>query len=112
MEKNMIISNLIPFTRLNLIFAFDFFINSIVKLFNPTQIGVPKLSIHANVMLLLLILTNCEARSHFQRKLAAWRGRTLVEVLQLQQQPTQQEQGARILQKNNSQNVNLPNQIV
>ena len=90
--KNMIISNLIPFTTLNLIFALTVFINAIVKLFNPTQIGAPKLSIHGNLLLLMLVLTNSEARSHFKRKLAAWRGRDLVESLELQQQPTQRGQ--------------------
>ena len=107
----MIISNLIPFTRLNLIFAFDFVINAIVKLFNPTQIGVPKLSIHGNVMLLLLVLTNSDARSHFKRKLAIWRGRDLVEVLEMQQQPTQRGKGTSNLRQSNSQNVHIPDQL-
>jgi hypothetical protein len=88
----MIISNLIPFTTLNLIFALTVFINAIVKFCNPTQIGAPKLSIHGNLLLLMLVLTNSEARSHFKRKLAAWRGRDLVESLELQQQPTQRGQ--------------------
>ena len=110
-SKNMIISNLIPFTRLNLIFAFDLVVNSIVKLFNPTQIGVPKLSIHGNVLLLLLVFSNSEARCHFKRKVAAWRGVDMVEVLELRQQPTQREQATSNLQQSNSQNVQLPNQI-
>ena len=88
----MVISNLIPFTKLNLIYAFDFFVNAIVKLFNPTQMGVPKLSLHGSMMLLLLVLSNSEARYHFKRKVAAWRGVDLVEVVELQLQPTQQGQ--------------------
>ena len=100
-SKNMIISNLIPFTRLNLIFAFDFVINTIVKLFNPTQIGVPKLSIHGNVMLLLLVFSNSEARSHFKRKVAAWRGVDMVEVVELQQQPNQHGQATSNLRPSN-----------
>ena len=98
----MIISNLIPFKSLNLIIAIDFVINAIVKLLNPTQIGLPKLSIHGNVMLLLLVLTNPDARSHFKRKLAAWRGRDVVEALELQQLPTQRGQGNRNLHQSNS----------
>ena len=39
---------------------------------NPNQIGVPTVSIHLNVMLLMLVITNSEARSHFKRKLAGW----------------------------------------
>ena len=100
--KNMIISNLIPFKSLNLIIAIDFVINAIVKLLNPTQIGLPKLSIHGNVMLLLLVLTNSDARSHFKRKLAVWRGRDVVEVMELQQLPNQRGQGNRNLHQSNS----------
>ena len=91
-KTNMVISNLIPFTKLNLIYAFDFFVNAIVKLFNPTQMGVPKLSLHGSMMLLLLVLSNSEARYHFKRKVAAWRGVDLVEVVELELQPTQQGQ--------------------
>ena len=88
-KTNMVISNLIPFTKLNLIYAFDFVVNAIVKLFNPTQMGVPKLSLHGSMMLLLLVFSNYEARHHFKRKLAVWRGVDLVEVEELQMHPTQ-----------------------
>ena len=108
--KNMVISNLIPFTTLNLIFALDVFVNAIVKLFNPTQMGVPKLSIHGNMMLLMLVFTNSAARSHFKRKLAAWRGVDFVEVVDLQQQQTQRGQ-ARTVPASGATNPQHPNQI-
>ena len=55
-NSNMVISNLIPFSKLNLIFAFDFVVNTIIKMLNPTQIGAPTISIQFNVMLLMLVL--------------------------------------------------------
>ena len=100
---NMVISNLIPFTKLNLIYAFDFVVNAIVKLFNPTQMGVPKLSLHGSMMLLLLVLSNPGARSHFKRKLATWRGVDLVQAVELQPQPNQQQSQAP--------NVHPPNKL-
>ena len=105
----MVISNMIPFTKLNMIFAFDCVVNAFIKMLNPTQIGVPTISIHFNVLLLLLVFTNSEARSHFKRKVAAWRGLDLVEVVHLQQQPPQQ---ASIQQASRQLDVNLLNQIV
>ena len=112
----MVISNLIPFTKLNLIFAFDFVVNTFIKMLNPTQIGAPTISIQFNVMLLMLVFTNSEARSHFKRKVAAWRGLDLVEVVHLQQEPHEGRQ-ANNQQANNQQashqpDVNLPNQII
>ena len=109
-RTNMVISNLIPFTKLNLIYAVDFVLMSIVKLFNPTQMGVPKLSLHGSMMLLLLVLTNSDARSHFKRKLAAWRGRDLVEVVELQQQQIGPRQATNP-QQSHTENIHLPNQI-
>ena len=43
LKRKMVISNLIPFTNLNLIFAFGALINCIVRIFQSTQIGVPNL---------------------------------------------------------------------
>ena len=85
---NMVIANLIPFTTLNLAFAFGFVVNAFIKALNTTQMGAPKLSIHMNVMLLMLVLSNSNARNHFKRKIAIWRGLDLVEVIDLQQQIT------------------------
>ena len=66
--KKLIISNLIPFTRLNIIFAFSIFVVAMVKMIERTQTGVPKLSIQAVVMQLCLLLSNQEAKIHFGRK--------------------------------------------
>ena len=71
--KKMVISNLIPFTKLNLIFAFSALITSLIRIFQNTQIGVPNLSIQLVVMLICLLLTNPEARAHFKRKHSALR---------------------------------------
>ena len=109
-KTNMIISNLIPFTTLNYIYALDLIVNAIVKLFNPTQMGLPKLSIHVSVMLLLLVLSNSEAKRHFKRKVAAGRGRDLVEVVELHQQPTQRGQPTNPQQSRKTHLPNLPNQ--
>ena len=71
--KKMVISNLIPFTKLNLIFVFSALITSLIRIFQNTQIGVPNLSIQLVVMLICLLLTNPEARTHFKRKHSALR---------------------------------------
>ena len=80
----MVIANLIPFTTLNLAFAFGFVVTVLIKALNPTQIGMPKLSINVSVMLVSLVWSNSDARSHFKRKLALWRGQDFVEVIDLQ----------------------------
>ena len=73
-EKKMIISNLIPFTRLNLIFAFGILISAIIKVFERSQIGVPKLSIQVMVMLLCLLLTNQKAKMPVKYNIISMRG--------------------------------------
>ena len=107
--KNMVISNLIPFTNLNLIMAFNFVVGSFIKVFATTEMGVPTISINTSVTLLLLVFTNSEARSHFKRKVVAWRRVDIVEGVQLQQQPFQREQATNP-QPNIIPNVHLPNQ--
>ena len=72
--KKMVISNLIPFTKLNLTFAFSALITCIIRIFQRTQIGVPYLSIQLVVMFLCLLGTNNEAKIHFKRKSGVWRG--------------------------------------
>ena len=104
--KNMVISNLIPFTKLNLIVAFDFVFGAIIKLFEPTQVGVPNLSIHMNVMLLLLVSTNREARRHAKRKLASWRGTDFVE--DVQEQPAERGQESN---PSRPRNIHISNQM-
>ena len=71
--KNMVISNLIPFTRLNLIFAFGCFINAIIRVVQRTQIGFPNLSIQIVVMLICLLFSNSEAKKHCKRRSATLR---------------------------------------
>ena len=66
--QQMVISNLIPFTKLNLIFAFGALITCIIRIFQSTQIGVPNLSIQIVVMLVCLLYSNTEARVYFKRK--------------------------------------------
>jgi heme/copper-type cytochrome/quinol oxidase subunit 2 len=66
--QKRIISNLIPFTRLNIIFAFSIFVIAMLKVIERTQTGVPKLSIQAVVMQLCLLISNPEAKIHFGRK--------------------------------------------
>jgi hypothetical protein len=70
----MVISNLIPFTKLNLIFAFGIVVAAIIKIFQRTQIGVPKMSIQIAVMLLCLLFSNSEAKTHFKKRCAKFRG--------------------------------------
>ena len=89
--------------------AFDLFISVFIKLLNTTQMGVPKLSIHTAVMLVLLVMTNSEARRHFKRKVAGWRGVDFLEVVELQQQQTQRGQ-ARNLQGSSATNRQHSNQ--
>ena len=72
--KNMVISNLIPFTRLNLIFAFSGIISAIIRVIQRTQLGVPKLSIQIVVMLICLLLSNSGAKTHFKRKFCSMCG--------------------------------------
>ena len=84
--KNMVISNLIPFTRLNMIISFCVLVLATIKFFKLTEIGMPTISIYCSLELLLIMLTNPAARKHFRRKLAGWRGVDFVEDLEQQQQ--------------------------
>ena len=83
--KKMVISNLIPFTKLNMTISFGVMVFTIIKLVQKTQIGMPTISIFCSLELLLLLLTNYDAKKHFRRKLAAWRGVDFVEHLELQE---------------------------
>ena len=65
---NLVISNLIPFTKLNNIFAFSLLLTTIVRLINSTQMGVPFLSIQGTTILLCLLITNKPAKKHFKKK--------------------------------------------
>ena len=108
--KNLVIANLIPFTTLNMAFALGFVLNALIKALNPTQIGMPKLSIHVTVMMVLLVWSNSDARSHFKRRLASWRGQDFVEVIDLQPLPNRRGQ-ATDQQPISPTTIHLPNQI-
>ena len=74
-----IVSNLFPFTTLNVIFAFSILVAASIKVVERTQTGVPKLSIQSVVMQLCLFLTNTEAKSHFKKKFSTFICSKLVE---------------------------------
>ena len=81
--------------------------NAIIKTFNTSEIGVPKLSIHMNVMPLLLVLSNSDARIPLKRKLVSWRG--VGDAINIQQQTSTQGQATNrppisVI------NISLPNQ--
>ena len=76
-NSNNIISNLIPFTKLNFTFTFSAIVSAIIKFLQRSQVGVPKLSIQAGVMLVCLALANSEAKAHFIKRVASWRGEDL-----------------------------------
>ena len=71
--KSLVISNFIPFTTLNLIFAFSIVTSAMIKVFQQTQIGVLNLSIQMVVMQICLLFSNSEAKKHFKRRFAAFR---------------------------------------
>jgi hypothetical protein len=71
--KTLVISNFIPFTTLNLIFALSNVICAIIKVIQPTQIGVPNLSIQMVVMQICLLFSNSDAKKYFKRRYAAFR---------------------------------------
>ena len=73
-----VIANLIPFTTLNIIFAFSILIHAIVKVIQSTQIGVPKLSIQLTAMLLCLLFANSEAVTRARKMLAGLSGNNSV----------------------------------
>ena len=94
LKNNMVISNLIPFKNLNLIFALGIALHSIMKIIQTAQLGVPKLSIQATFMLLCFLFSNSKAKHHFYRKLAALRG---------QDQPVDRQRQAWTVKTTNSQ---------
>ena len=72
-SRNLVISNLIPFTKLNIIFAFGCLIMALIKVIQRTQIGIPNLSIQIVSMLLCLLFSNSEAKNHFKRRSVVFR---------------------------------------
>ena len=92
-RKKMVISNLIPFTRLNLIFAFSALVTCAIGMVWGARVGVPFLSIHIVVMLVLLLVTNKEAMAYFKRKFAGLSGVDMGPNLHNQSQGSRNEQG-------------------
>ena len=68
-RKQLVISNFIPFSTLNIIFATGFFISGVIRLIQRTQIGFPNISIHAVIMLLCLLGSNSAAKKHLKKRL-------------------------------------------
>ena len=79
--KNLVISNFIPFTTLNIIFAFSIVISAIIRVIQQTQIGVPKLSIQMVIMLICLLFSNPKAKRHFKRRCSALRGVDQIQII-------------------------------
>ena len=96
-KKSLVISNLIPFTTLNVIFAFGVVVSAVIKLVEPSQYGVPKLSIQIVVMLLCLLHTNKEAKQRVRNKIKAKRGAGLDDF---SQQNPQQSVAVQYFQQN------------
>ena len=77
-SQNFIISNFIPFTNLNVIFAISIFVTAFIKLIEKQQRGIPKLSIQCTIILLCLLITNKEAKTYSKKKLTNTLGLTSI----------------------------------
>lgn len=73
-SKVFVIGNLIPFKNLNMVFAFGIIVRAIIDIVWTTKYGLPKIAIQTTVMLFCLLLCNADAKTHFKRRFAAWRG--------------------------------------
>ena len=76
--SKFLISNLIPFTTLNLIFAFSIIVSAVIRTIQKTQLGIPNISIQITVMLICFLFSNPDAKKPFKRRSAALRGVDLV----------------------------------
>ena len=72
--KKFAISNLIPFTNLNLVFAISIVARILTAVVQKVFLGMPTGSIQLNVMLVLLLLSNKQAQDHFRKRLRRWMG--------------------------------------
>ena len=72
-QTRFVIGNLIPFTNLNMVFAFGIFARTIIDIIWTTKYGFPKIAIQTTFMLICLLLFNADAKTYFKRRLAAWR---------------------------------------
>ena len=68
-----IISNLIPFSNLNLMFAFGILTRLLAMCIKKDLVGVPLLSIQSTVMLLSLLATNSGAKERLRKRISRWR---------------------------------------
>ena len=66
-EGNRLITNLIPFTNLNIIFAFSFSVNAVIHVIQDKQVGAPNLSIQVVIILACLLITNKNARLQLRK---------------------------------------------
>ena len=66
-ERNRLITNLIPFTNLNIIFAFSFSVNAVIHVIQDKQVGAPNLSIQVVIILACLLITNKNARLQLRK---------------------------------------------
>ena len=87
-KVKLIISNFIPFTTLNLIFATGIFISIVIRIIQRTQKGAPNMSIQCVIMLLCLLFSNSEAKQHFRRYLAVRLGKEVPFQITSSQAPT------------------------
>ena len=101
-RMSLVISNLIPFTRLNTIFAFSIVVSAVIKVVQSTQIGLPKLSIQITAMLLCLLFSNDEALTHTKKKVAPLVPVSSVFLKQTSNQRVNTERAIK------STNINLP----
>ena len=109
-SRNLVISNLIPFTKLNVIFAFGCLIMALVKVIERTQIGIPNLSIQIVSMLLCLLFSNSEAKNHFKRQSVVFRYLDLV-MNKLSRAPIDAVTKVKQAQVTDEVMINIPNSI-
>ena len=62
---------MIPFTRLNIIFAISALFTCAIGLLWDARLGIPNLSIQIVFMQTILLVTNTEAKKYFRRKMRA-----------------------------------------
>ena len=78
-QTKLVISNLIPFTNLNVIISLSIFLATLIKLVVPTQSGVPTIAIHQTIIIICLLATNDSAKMQVKKKLSSVLGIRLTE---------------------------------
>ena len=98
-KKKVLISNLIPFTTLNVIFAFSCVVSTVVRLIQNTQVGVPNLSVQLSTMILCLLFANSEVNQAIKKRFGFLKKNTVAPEISMDrsqqhaQQPLSMEQG-------------------